>query len=218
MKRFIAFFAASLFSAIGLGQASFGIIAGLNIANQSLKVTESGFTGRGSGNSIPAFQIGGFADLPLGNNFNFLPELLLSGEGSNFNDDITSGTLKIRPYYLRIPLDFAYEANIHSGGKFIIGTGPEFGYGLFGNFSEGVSSTKVFQDSLFKRFDFGLSFMTGVELKSGVRFRFNYYLGLSSIASSTFTTLIAGSSPDVTDFKWYNRVISLSIGYVINKK
>lgn len=219
MKRITLFIAAILCAAVSFSQISYGLKGSLNIANQSIHVTEGGMSGNESGSSIPSFQIGGFADIHAGKNFSFTPELLLSGEGTNLaGSDPNSGeplTVKIRLYYLRIPLNLLYETDIKGGAKFFIGAGPDFGFGLFGKTSAGFSSQNSFEDSLFKRFDFGLNFISGVELQSGVRFSINYNLGLSSIIGDTFNSLIG--STDGVDVKWRNRVISFSVGYVLNK-
>jgi hypothetical protein len=219
MKRIILFVVAIFCAAVSFSQVSLGLKGSLNIANQSLHAAQGGMSGSASGSSIPSFQIGGFADIHAGNNFSFTPELLLSGEGTNLaGSDPNSGeaaTLKFRLYYLRIPLNLLYEANVRGGAKFFIGGGPDIGFGLFGKTSLGFQSQNSFEDSLFKRFDFGLNFISGVELQSGVRFSINYNLGLSSIIGDTFSSLIG--STDGVDLKWYNRVISFSVGYVLNK-
>jgi hypothetical protein len=219
MKRITLFVAAIFCAAVSFSQVSYGVKGSLNIANQTLHATEGGMSGNASGSSIPSFQVGGFADIHAGKNFSFTPELLLSGEGTNLaGTDPNSGgplTLKMRLYYLRIPLNLLYGAEVRGGAKFFIGGGPDFGFGLFGKTSAGFQSQNSFEDSLFKRFDFGLNFISGIELQSGVRFSINYDLGLSSIIGDTFSSLIG--STDGVDIKWRNRVISFSIGYVINK-
>jgi hypothetical protein len=219
MKRISLFLAVIFCAAVSFCQVSYGLKGSLNIANQTIHATESGMSGSASGSSIPSFQIGGFADIHAGKNFSFTPELLLSGEGTNLaGSDPNTGdplTLKLRLYYLRIPLNLLYESEIRGGAKFFIGGGPDIGFGLFGKTSEGFQSENSFQDSLFKRFDFGLNFISGVELQSGVRFSINYDLGLSSIIGNTFSSLVGATNG--ADIKWHNRVISFSVGYVINK-
>jgi hypothetical protein len=202
---------------IGFSQTIFGIKGGLNLANQRLHVTGDGGSAGNGGSNIVSFQVGGFADIPLSTNFSFNPELLLSGEGSNFNDDVTGEALRPRMYYLRVPLNLNYVSVLPSGAKFFIGAGPDFGFGLFGSTTIDDASTKSFQDSLFKSFDFGVNFISGVQLSSGCRISINYYLGISSIATSTFTDAVLGQSQgEVDSFKWRNGVLSLSIGFALN--
>jgi outer membrane protein with beta-barrel domain len=217
MKRIFLCTLVVLCSFLSFSQSIFGIKGGLNLANQRLHVTGSGESAGRSGSNIVSFQVGGFADIPLSTNFAFNPELLLSGEGSNFSDDVTGEPLKPRMYYLRVPLNLNYVSVMPGGAKFFIGAGPDFGFGLFGNTTAGGESTKSFQDSLFKSFDFGVNFISGVQLTSGVRISINYYLGISSIATSTFTNLVLGQSQgEVDSFKWRNGVISLSVGFALN--
>jgi hypothetical protein len=205
-----------LCSVISFSQIVFGIKGGLNLANQRLHATGGGESAGKSGSNIVSFQVGGFADIPLSTNINFNPELLLSGEGSNFSDDVTGEALQPRMYYLRVPLNLNYVSVMAGGAKFFIGAGPDFGFGLFGNTSVGGQSTKSFQDSLFKSFDFGVNFISGVQLTSGFRISINYYLGISSIATSTFTNLLTGSGQGIDSFKWRNGVLSLSVGFALN--
>ncbi|SRR5579871_7529 len=219
MKKIFLCTIAILFAIASFAQASFGIKASLNDANQRLHASGNGLSAGNSGSSIISFQVGGFADIPISRNFNFNPELLLSGEGANFNDNVGGETLKPRLYYLRIPLNFLYETPIpRTESKFFIGAGPDFGFGLFGKTNAGGMQTNSFQDSLFKRFDFGLNFIGGIEVGSGFRFSINYNLGLSSIIGSIFSdALIAQTGGEVSSFQWKNNVLSFSIGYVINK-
>jgi len=216
MKKPFLFTMLACHSIISFAQTNYGIKASLNLANQSLHVSGNGESVSRSGSGIVSFQVGGFADIPLSESVHVNPELLLSGEGANFDEDVTGETLHPRLYYLRIPVNLNYEMAVPGDVKFFIGAGPEFGYGLFGKTTVASESTNSFQDSLFNRFDFGLNFISGVQLSSGFRITVNYYLGLSSIATSTFTTLVLGSSQGVDSFKWRNRVLSLSVGLALN--
>jgi hypothetical protein len=216
MKR-IAFFVAALCCTINsFSQANFGIKGGLNIANQRLSASGNGMSASTSASSIVAFQVGGFADISMSKDFSFNPELLLSSEGANFSDNATGTPIKPRLYYLRIPLNLLFVAPIPNKSQFFFGAGPDFGFGLFGKTSVSGQSTNSFQDSLFKRFDFGLNFVAGIQANSGFRFSFSYYLGLSSISTPLFNSLIIANSPEITSFKWRNFSFSFSVGYIIN--
>jgi hypothetical protein len=193
----------------------FGIEGGLNLAHQRLSVIDAGTTVSEAGSTIPSFHVGFFADAQLGQNFNFIPELLFSGEGSDFKGTDFNGnaaTEKIRLYYIRVPLNFVYETKLKDDVKFFIGAGPDFGFGLSGKISVPDSSINAFASDGFKRFDFGVNFLSGVETKSGLRLSFNYYLGIASIVGSDV------SQQSGLDAKWYNRAIGFSVGYVLGKK
>jgi hypothetical protein len=204
-----------LCSFLSFSQAIFGIEGGLNLAHQKLSISDGGATVSEAGSTIPSFRIGFFADSRMGQNFNFIPELLFSGEGSNFNGTDINGnseTEKFRLYYIRVPLNFVYEDKIRGDAKFFIGAGPDFGFGVSGKISTPDSSQSAFVSDGFKRFDFGINFLTGVEIKSGTRFSFNYYLGVASIVSSSINQLTG------FDTKWYNRTIGFTVGFPLSKK
>lgn len=204
-----------LSSILSFSQAIFGIEGGLNLAHQKLSISDGGATVSEAGSTIPSFHVGFFADSRVGQNFNFIPELLFSGEGSNFKGTDINGndeTEKIRLYYVRLPLNFVYESRLKDGTKFFIGAGPDFGFGVSGKISTPDSSMNAFVTDGFKRFDFGVNFLTGVEVRSGMRFSFNYYLGIASVVSGDVTQQTG------LDTKWYNRVIGFTVGYVLGKK
>lgn len=215
MKSLFLFTILVFCSVASFSQTIFGIEGGLNLAHQKLSVTDGGATVSEAGSTIPSFHVGFFADAQLGQNFNFIPELLFSGEGSNFNGTDVNGNSvieKIRLYYVRVPLNFVYEEKIKGNVKFFIGAGPAFGFGVSGKISTPDSSMNAFVSDGFKRFDFGINFLTGVETRSGLRLSFNYYLGVASIVSSDV------SQQTGLDTKWYNRVIGFTVGYVLGKK
>src|SRR4051812_5646903 len=101
-------------------QARFGIKAGLNVPNQNIKLRYMGYSFDRSGDAIVNFHIGGVAEIPMGSNFAFRPELLLSGKGSNLPADDGSGSgsttkAKVRPYYLELPLNVVYRHSFPTG-------------------------------------------------------------------------------------------------------
>src|SRR5687768_8525612 len=152
-------------------QARFGIKGGVNFANQKMKITLMGQSGDQSGDGIVSFHVGGVAEIPIGENFAFRPELLLSGKGANWKgeDEDTEEpiTAKFRPFYLELPLNFVYKHYFPTGMRFYGGAGPSIGYGLFGKIKSEGESEDFFQDGAFKRFDFGINILAGVELSSG---------------------------------------------------
>jgi hypothetical protein len=215
MKKFSLCAFIMLASVTGFCQVSFGIKGGLNLAHQKISVNANGVSASEAGSTLTAFQIGAFADIKLDQNLSFIPELLLSREGSDFNGSDFNGnaaTENFRFYYLRVPLDLVYKTEINADAKFFFGAGLDFGFGLSGKISAGDSSMNAFQSDGFKKSDFGINFLTGVELKSGVRFSFSYYLGLSSIISDNASALTG------YDAKWYNRAITFSVAYAFGRK
>jgi hypothetical protein len=196
-------------------QARFGIKAGINVANQNVKLSYMGFTADQDGKAIVGFHVGGIAEVPLGTSFAFRPELILSGKGSNFtstDDDGNTGTAKIRPYYLELPLNIVYRHSFPTGVKLYGGAGPSLAYGIFGKAKSGAVSDDVFQDGGYKRFDFGINILGGVELQSGLTFSANFTPGMSNIYDGG-DGVVEGAS----DIKFKNSVFGFSVGYMFNR-
>jgi hypothetical protein len=212
MKKTMLLLLAVSMATVAAAQARFGIKAGINIANENVKLTYLGFSGDRSGDAIVGFHIGGVAEVPLGSNFSFRPELLLSGKGSNFtsvDDDSTSATAKIRPYYLELPLNIVYHHTLLSGTKLYGGAGPSIAYGLFGKAKSGGVSDDVFQDGGYKHFDVGINILAGVELKSGLTISANFTPGLANIYDGG-DGVVQGAS----NIKFRNTAFGFSLGYM----
>ncbi|HLK28420.1 MAG TPA: porin family protein [Puia sp.] len=218
MKKTFLFTLLLAVAVVGFSQVRFGIKGGLNLAGQLLHVKTMGIDVSESGKTIPSFHIGFFGDIPLSENVKFDPEILFNGKGANFNALDNNGgnteTAKVRPYYLNVPLNLLYYHKLKSGNTALfIGGGPDFGYGLFGKVSNSDTSENVFQKDGFRRFDFGINFIGGVELTSGVRISINYTLGITSIVDNS-----AAAQAGVDSETWKNRVFSISVGYLFRAK
>ncbi|HLX93727.1 MAG TPA: porin family protein [Puia sp.] len=216
MKKTLQFGLFLLFSFMAFGQISLGVKGGLNLAHQRINFNGNGATISETGSTIPTFQLGFFAKAPLGKQVTFVPEILLSGSGANFPGADSNGNriqVRIRPFYLRVPLDVEYETAIKGGSRIFGGAGPEFGYGLFGKAYQGSVSGDAFQSDGFRRFDFGINFVAGIELQSGVRLGVNYYLGIASIITSSANSALGG-----VNTSWYNRELVFSVGYLFHRK
>jgi hypothetical protein len=214
MKKIFLFTCILLSAIAGFSQVHYGIKGGLNIANEVLSVEDNGVKISESGSTIASFHIGFFADIPVSKNVHFAPELLFSGKGSNFNSTNNNGDpdkVKLRPYYLDIPLNILYTHNLSKGASLFLGAGPQFGYGLFGKATTSDSTQDVFETGGFKKFDFGINFIGGVELMSGLRVSVNYTIGLVSIADDSEV-----QSGENVKFK--NHVFGISLGYILSKK
>ncbi len=221
MKKIFSVLFLTVVSLISFSQARFGIKGGLNLANETISAEGNGYNGSVNGNTIPSFHIGGFAAIPIAENIDFRPELLLSGKGSNFTTTDTDPldpsfgnptTAKFRPYYLDIPLNFVYKVPLKTGGTFFIGAGPQFGIGLFGKINLEDSSADFFSKGIAKRFDFGINFIAGVDLKSGMTLSVNYDAGLANIADNS------EAQPGDPTAKLTNSLFSFSVGYLFGKE
>lgn len=213
-KVLLVLLAVSTTALVSAQTPRFGIKAGINIANQNLKFQYMGMTADQNGDGIVGFHIGGVADIPLSSKFSFRPELLLSGKGSNFDGTDEDGNpteAEIRPYYLEVPLNFVYHHTFPTQLQFFGGFGPSIGYGIFGKAKSRGMSDDIFQDGGYKRFDFGLNVLAGLELKSGLTFSANFTPGLANIYDGND---VVGAS----DVKFKNTSFGISIGYMFARK
>jgi hypothetical protein len=209
MKKLLFLCTALAVSVTVFSQVRFGIKAGANLANQKIKASFMGESAKQSGDGIVSFHIGGVAEIPIAQNFAFRPELLLSGKGANMDgeDPNTGDPIKaeFRPFYLEVPLNFVYAYESPTGLRVFGGAGPSIGYGIFGKVKGGGQDDDFFQDGVFKRLDFGVNFLAGIELNSGLTFGINITPGLANITDAEF---------DEIDIKWTNSVFGFSIGYM----
>jgi hypothetical protein len=83
------------------------------------------------------WSLGGGASIPLSRLVHIAPSLLLSQRGATVdgyygNEMIIPATFSIRTDYLELPLYLALHLGSNEHLRFIIKTGPSFGYGLTG--------------------------------------------------------------------------------------
>ncbi len=152
----------------------------------------------------------------------------LSGKGASFTyGDKSSGTwyeLKTNPLYLELPVNIVGKIPLGSNSNIFFGAGPYGAMGIGGkykvtgevlgfNYSKEDGITFSNDDPTngqngesgdLKRFDFGLNFLAGIEIKH-ITLNANYGLGLVNIKP--------GSKNNDND-KYKNRVFSLSVGYL----
>ena len=213
MKRsvllsFILITAVSIVSA----QTRFGIKAGINVANQNIKLRYMNGSYNQSGDAIVNFHLGGVVDIPLNKHFAFRPELLLSGKGSDLPalfDDGSTATAKMRPYYIEAPLNFVYHHDFPSGVKLYGGAGPSIAVGVFGKAKAGGQSENVFRYGGLRRLDFGFNLLAGVELKQGITISANFIPGVANIFDGE-----DGLVPGASGIKFKNTCFGFSVGYM----
>jgi hypothetical protein len=215
MKKFLFLCTAIAVSTTVFSQARFGFKGGANFANQKLSVSFMGQNVDQNGDGIVSFHVGGVAEIPVSPNFAFRPELLLSGKGCNMTveDQNTGDETKgeFRAFYLEVPLNLVYTHEFPAGLRFYGGAGPSIAYGLFGKVKGSGQSDDFFQDSAFKRFDFGINIQAGIELTSGITFGVNFTPGLANI-------LDGSGGFDDYDVKWKNSYFGVSVGYMLGRK
>lgn len=213
MKKLLFLCAAIAASTASFSQARFGIKGGLSLPNQKVKVSLMGQSGSRTGDGIISFHLGGVAEIPIARNFAFRPELLLVGKGTNIDtEDPNTGDpieAKFRPFYLELPLNLTYVHEFPTGIRFFGGAGPSLAYGVFGKAKTESGDDDFFQEGVFKRFDFGINLLAGVELNSGLTIGVNFTPGMTNITEVEVDDL---------DINWTNKVFSISVGYMFGRK
>lgn len=211
MKKFL-FPALLLFAFTANAQIKYGLKAGVNFANITIKSSGMSI----SPESQTSYHVTGFADIGISEKFSFQPGLSLQGKGYKMvvsESDVTiKGTANVA--YLEVPLNGVLYLPAGKGDIFL-GAGPYIAFGLFGK-STVDSNVPDFdipdEDAKFGNsaadnvspIDFGLNFMAGYQLKSGLLFNAGYGLGLGN-------TIPKDARED--DSKQTNKVFSISIGY-----
>lgn len=183
MKKIIlSAIAIMAFSFANAQDVKFGVKGGLNFANLS---------GDFNGDGVTSFHVGALAEFKLNEKFAVQPEILVSGQGSDFGEGGFNSMLKLT--YLNVPI----MAKYYVIEKLSLEAGPQIGFLL----SAKNESLDV-KDS-FKSIDFGLNFGAGYDITEHFFAGIRYNVGLANIADIS----------DNSDFKGHNGVFSVSVGY-----
>jgi hypothetical protein len=199
MKKILFTATLLISSTLLFSQTKFGLKAGVNFANQQVK--SEGVSA--SFSSLTSFHLMGLVDYSISPSISIQPGLGISGKG--FKLDMMGETAKVNLMYLDIPVNAVAKFPIKSLGKFFIGAGPYAAIGISGKATADgeEDSENLFSEDGYKRGDFGLNLLGGLELKNGITFNVNYGLGLSNIAQS---------ASDGDSLK--NKVFSISLGFL----
>lgn len=222
MKKLLTItLALSFFSA---AKSQLYVQGGLNLAN--ISTTSSGSVS--DNNMLVSFNAGFMARSKFSGAVAFESGLLLDGRGSK--TQIGSGNtyykVTFNPLYLEVPLNLIVRVPVSDDVNFFFNAGPYAAMGIAGKSKAegsilGVSGSKTEnikftndgsdQDiqafSELKRFDYGLNFGGGIDLKK-VLIKLNYGYGLSKINAS--------QTNDNEDDKNKYRIFSISLGIPIN--
>ena len=191
---------------------NFGIRAGLNLSNLLVKDNDERYSD--DFKIKPGFHVGATVEFPINEMFGIETGIIASTKGFKLNEEDVGYNGSWTLYYIDIPINgkVYYDA----GGVKIYGAfGPYLGIGIYGaakvtymdeTEKEDIKWGNDDEEDDLKRFDMGLSFGAGVEVKSFV-FGISYNLGLLNI------------SPYVEDgAKIKNRVLGISVGIKFGDK
>lgn len=219
MKQFFTLTVLSLlFITSTKAQVSYGVQAGVNIANwqgdamQSLNDVvdlSNGFIGT---KSRTGFHIGGYASIPLTETISFEPGLQYSQKGYAMQGDLkiealkflgVNASAKVEANYFDMPL--LVKAEVAKGLS--IYAGPQISYlsktSLHVNTSVlGISllNKRLDLTDNFNRVDVGAVAGVGYQFDNGFNIKAGYDYGLSKLDKND-------------NFKAYNRVVKISLGF-----
>ena len=148
---------------------------------------------------LTSFHFGAVVEIPVSDGFSFQPEILYSAQGSDYEEESFSGSVKAD--YLNVPL----MAKFYVGEGFSVEAGPQIGL-LMSAKDEYDGGDEDIKDFL-KSTDFGVNIGLGYKLESGLNFGARYNLGLSNVNDSD--DFDGGS-------EYKNGVIQVSVGYFFN--
>lgn len=168
-KVFFVFLLAGAMSSVN-AQVQFGPKAGANFSNFS------GSDASGAKMQV-GFYGGGFARLSITDNIKIQPELLFSGQGSKYEENIEGQLLKYNTHlnYISVPVMVQY----HAGSGFYGETGPQISL-LMSAKAKGSGETLDIKDS-YKKSEFAWGFGLGYQLSNGIGINARYILGLSKL-------------------------------------
>lgn len=181
MKKFLLLAVVTVlgFTSVNAQKIKFGVKGGLNFATISGDNTEDI-------DLVTSFNFGVLSEIPLSDKFSFQPELMYSGQGYSFNDNVVALS------YLNIPLMGKYYLT----KGFSVEAGPQIGFLL------AAKNEKTNVKDSFNTFDFGVNFGLGYKLDNGLNFGARYNLGLTDI-----------NNVDNSSIKNKNGVFQVSVGY-----
>ena len=206
------------------------IQGGLNLAN--ISKTNNGQTEENS--VLPTFNVGILGRLPITKMFSLESGLLFTGRGSKAETYFNGGNDYIKsrfnPLYLELPLNAVVKIPLENECNIFFNAGPYVAMGIAGksvseskfgplyssssetiDFSDDDPFTSEIEDASYsklKRFDAGLNFGAGFELKYLI-LKVNYGLGLTKINSTE-------TDNQANDKNKY-RTLSFSVGFPLGR-
>jgi hypothetical protein len=236
MKKTLFVLSLIAFATVVHAQPTYGIHANGIMANVKGEYTEDGETFKDEGKYRFSWKAGVFANVPLTDNFSFMPQLNLLSKGTKIEE---SGTETISPgltynytidgnakyTYLELPLYFLYNSNSETGG-FFGGVGPVISYGIGGE-EKATTTISLGGDSQSEtttnnvKFD-GKPNATDEDshyeaLEFGAGIIAGYRLSNGIFVNAHYNHGLSNISPE-DNTKYKNRYFGLGIGYVFGSR
>ncbi|MEC5166549.1 hypothetical protein RCH18_002290 [Flavobacterium sp. PL11] len=160
MKKILLVAAVTLigFTNVAAQKIKFGVKGGFNFATVNGDNTNNF-------DVVTSLNFGVLSEIPISDKISFQPELMYSGQGYSFNDNV------IALSYLNVPLMGKYYLT----KGLTIEAGPQIGILFSAN-----NDKRDVKDS-FNTFDFGANFGLSYKLENGLNFGARYNVGLIDI-------------------------------------
>ncbi|MFD0749990.1 porin family protein [Mucilaginibacter calamicampi] len=207
-KRVFLFFFLFTVTTVSLkAQVLYGVRVAGGFAYQQVKSSIV----RSTGSSVKTFNVYGFAQISLVDEFWLSTALGIANKGSVVYDDALTTTTHLT--YFDMPVSVLRKFTFSNTGVFFVGAGGYLSMGWKGrlNYETPGSYTtdiiKYGKENDVKKFDTGLYFSTGFELRNRLVFNVGYSMGLNNIASL--------SQQDSGTSVVKNRIFSVGLGYLI---
>lgn len=191
-------------------QVAFGLKAGLNVSNLSVKDDGT----KVKYNPKQGVHIGAMVMLPVSNSVNIEPAVLYSSKGAKGDDNDENIVLysdeSININYLEVPINISYNINLNSTDNVtpFVFAGPYIGYAFSGKIKSQNTTEKLEIGSSnnddIKPLDYGANIGAGV--------RFSNFL-----ISAQYGIGLANINPGTSSQKVLNGVFGISIGYKFRK-
>lgn len=158
---------------------TYGIKGGLNISHLGLFE-----------NAKAGFNVGTFANIPLGNSISLQPEILYSQYGAFVERDLTmkyDNSPRTKLGYITIPVMLQYHIN----PKFYFEAGPEFGFLVSSKYkvldtADSPASSKHL--SGINKFNLGLGMGLGYDFTKNFGLNVRYISGITHISKNNLNT------------------------------
>lgn len=205
-------------------QVRLGIKAGFNLADMKYEPKDQ-TNGTPDAGSLPSFNAGFIADIPLMQGLSLQPGLMVSGKGSKVaytSSNLGNYTTTINPIYLEVSVNILFKPQIGPGTRFYFGAGPYFATGIAGKQKFSYNNAPVIGtgytghnlkfgndagDDL-KATDIGANVLAGFEFSKGLLVGVQYGIGFTNNVPN-------GSNNSAKILR--NKVLSFSVGYLLGK-
>ena len=176
-------------------ETTFGIKAGVNLANQSSPGNDGVFDSK----SILLFHVGGYYSYRFSQFFIIQPELILSGKGSRWSDIYDDKKDIIT--YLDLPVMLKYQPL--KNFNFQLGIQPGYALKVLQkDLKEGVSSDLAYA---YNKLDLGITGGIEAFLQPRLKLTIRYVRGIKSATNDEYY-----------DFKCFNNFLQFSVSYRIS--